>query len=586
MQTGFRDNVRWFLTGIFFFLLTALYAQDRYYVILESATELKTVRLQRVNDFNTVQKRDQFLEQIIRDLHQRNWLEASIDSLYDNGTDTLIAYLHIGRKYELDIALPSVAGKVRRNSASQTTAESLPEAILAIDKQLIYWQESGYPFAEISWDSLSMDSLSLHMDAKIEKGPLIIFDSLKNREDGKISEAFLRSYLGIKKNMPYRESVLSESDQLMKKLPFVRFAKPSTVNFQGDKATINVYLAHRKVSKFDFLVGVLPNNANTGKILITGEARLQLQNAFRRGEELYLEWKRVKANSQQLKLRFSYPYILQSPIGVAGSFLLDKRDSTFLDLNWTLGVPFRTKANNYIKAYVENAQTIVLLVDTNTVKNRNKLPDIQDVSALLYGFEGYFENLDYLYNPRRGIEAGANIQVGNRKIKPNNTIRNMGDAYLALYDSIKLKSLQIQFRASFNAYIRLTNRQVIKLGVRGASKFTSGILENELYRIGGANSLRGFDEESIFTQHYAFSTAEYRFILDQNSYMYAFIDAGFTGKNGEDGFVKDFPLGFGAGIAFETKAGIFGVSYAVGRQQGNPIDFRSSKLHFGYVNIF
>jgi hypothetical protein len=45
-------------------------------------------------------------------------------------------------------------------------------------------------------------------------------------------------------------------------------------------------------------------------------------------------------------------------------------------------------------------------------------------------------------------------------------------------------------------------------------------------------------------------------------------------------------LGFGAGLTFETKAGIFGLSYAVGKQNSNPLDFRSSKIHFGYVNIF
>ncbi len=433
---------------------------------------------------------------------------------------------------------------------------------------------------------LSLDSLQIQMKAKIDKGPLITFDSIINRENGKISESFLKSYLGIKKEMPYRESVLAESDKLLKKLPFVRFVKPSTVNFQSDDATINIYLAQRKVSKFDFLIGLLPNSENTGKFLITGEAKLQLQNAFKRGEEIYFEWKRVKENSQQLKLKFNYPYILQSPIGATGTFLLDKRDSTFLDINWTLGVPFRTKANNYIKAYVENAQTIVLNLDTLNIKRRMKLPSIQDVSALLYGFEGYFENLDYLFNPRSGFEAGANIQVGTRKIKPNNTITNLGENFAALYDSIQLKSFQAQFSARFNAYIPFGNRNVTKFGFKGASKLNQNILENELYRIGGANLLRGFNEESIFTQHYAVATVEYRFILDQNSYFYTFFDAAFVAKKFEDKFSKDFPFGFGAGIAFETKAGIFGVNYAVGRQQNNPIDFRTSKIHFGYVNIF
>jgi len=50
--------------------------------------------------------------------------------------------------------------------------------------------------------------------------------------------------------------------------------------------------------------------------------------------------------------------------------------------------------------------------------------------------------------------------------------------------------------------------------------------------------------------------------------------------------LRDQPFGFGAGMTFETRAGIFGISYALGRQLNNPIDFRTGKIHFGYVSLF
>jgi hypothetical protein len=47
------------------------------------------------------------------------------------------------------------------------------------------------------------------------------------------------------------------------------------------------------------------------------------------------------------------------------------------------------------------------------------------------------------------------------------------------------------------------------------------------------------------------------------------------------------PLGLGVGMNFETKAGIFGISIAVGRQDiGQGVDFRSAKFHLGYVSLF
>ena len=65
-----------------------------------------------------------------------------------------------------------------------------------------------------------------------------------------------------------------------------------------------------------------------------------------------------------------------------------------------------------------------------------------------------------------------------------------------------------------------------------------------------------------------------------------FFDWAYVEQRLKDSFNNDFPFGFGAGLNFETKAGIFGLSYALGKQNNNPIDFKSAKIHFGYVNIF
>ena len=122
--------------------------------------------------------------------------------------------------------------------------------------------------------------------------------------------------------------------------------------------------------------------------------------------------------------------------------------------------------------------------------------------------------------------------------------------------------------------------------MRGGSFISNPVFLNELYRIGGNKLLRGFDEESIFVSTYNVVTAEFRFLLSKNSFFQVFMDAAYVEDRTLDRFRKDFPYGFGAGNTFETKAGMFAVSYALGSQQGNPINFRSAKVHFGYYNLF
>jgi outer membrane protein assembly factor BamA len=109
-----------------------------------------------------------------------------------------------------------------------------------------------------------------------------------------------------------------------------------------------------------------------------------------------------------------------------------------------------------------------------------------------------------------------------------------------------------------------------------------------LYRIGGIKTLRGFDEESIYASFYVIGSLEYRYLLEENSYLYFFTDAAYY-ENLSVSFAGDrydTPFGFGTGISFETKAGIFSINYALGKQFDNPIYLKSGKVHFGIVNYF
>ena len=82
------------------------------------------------------------------------------------------------------------------------------------------------------------------------------------------------------------------------------------------------------------------------------------------------------------------------------------------------------------------------------------------------------------------------------------------------------------------------------------------------------------------------STVEYRFLFEENSAIFLFADACWYERNLAGNFATDLPVGIGAGINFETKAGIFSLNYALGNQNGNGFDVRSGKIHFGIVNAF
>ncbi|MCB0675920.1 MAG: BamA/TamA family outer membrane protein, partial [Saprospiraceae bacterium] len=184
--------------------------------------------------------------------------------------------------------------------------------------------------------------------------------------------------------------------------------------------------------------------------------------------------------------------------------------------------------------------------------------------------------------------------AGFKTIEPNPAITELSDPadpefnFSVLYDSLEERSTQYRLVGQLEQFFPLFQSSALLLRNRSGWILSPGqaIYRNEQFRIGGNRLLRGFDEESLFVTLYSVFSLEYRLLIDRNSYFYLFGDYGYI----EDRTVAvrrfDRPLGFGAGLSFETRAGIFGISLAIGRQQDNPVDFRNPKVHFGYVSLF
>jgi hemolysin activation/secretion protein len=135
-------------------------------------------------------------------------------------------------------------------------------------------------------------------------------------------------------------------------------------------------------------------------------------------------------------------------------------------------------------------------------------------------------------------------------------------------------------------YVPLHKRWVFALGGEGGSLFGKENLMNELFRIGGMNSLQGFDDRSIRASTYGIASVELRFLMAQIAYINAFFNGAWYEQKITGDYLRDLPFGFGLGITFTTKAGLFYLSYALGKQFDNPISFKTGKIHFGLAVQF
>ena len=445
------------------------------------------------------------------------------------------------------------------------------------EKALQICDNTGHPFADIRLDSINIDGPKVSGFIRLELNQFIKIDSIIIKGNSRISPYFINNYLGIKAGRAYQESKIVAIESRLRELPYIKSIKPYEFTFTPAASKLVLYLDNKKANQFDGVLGFLPNERN-GKIEFTGQAHLKLQNALNRGELIDIDWRRLQLNSRDIKAKVTYPYLINTPLGLDLNFKLFQRDTIFIDVTQHAGLQYLLSGNNFFKFFVNNRS--LSLVSTTGLDMLSTLPDYADVKTLTYGLGVKYEQTDYRFNPRKGYRVNANVATGNKKIIKNPKIN------AALYEDVNLKSVLYNGDLQADLFITVMRQRTINIGLKAAGMQTEEVFLNEAYRIGGNNSVRGFDEESIYATSYGIANLEYRFLFEQNSFLFLFGNAAWYELDTEKSYLKDTPYGFGAGVSFQTKAGIFSISYALGKQFDNPLLLRAAKVHFGIVSVF
>ena len=532
-------------------------------------------------------------------LRNRGFTAASIDSVQIDSAAAFLQ-LYIGQRFTWSVIRTKKSDEEMLDAAGWSTKKIMgkpatPDYFHSEELLLLNWLENnGYPFAKISLDSVMILNGAITATLNVERGPLYRIDSIRIVGTAKISVEFMERYLGIPEGSIYRKDRLLMISRRILELPYVQEERNWSVNMLGTGSILNLYLKPKKSSQIDALVGVAPNNnlPQSGKLLVTGQATIVLRNPFGNGESLGLDWQQLQQKSPRLTINYRQPYIFHSPYGVNLDFSLYKKDSSYVNTFGMLGMQFNSSMNRKASIFFQLTGCTVLTIDTAQIIATRKLPEVADVSSVSLGATYEFNNTNYKFNAVRGNEFYFIGSAGTKRLKKNSEILRLKDEndpsfdYGTLYDTLKTSTYQFRLNFAGAHYFGLSHASTIRFALNAAWYQSPKIFWNELFQIGGYRLLRGFNEESILASEYVVSSLEYRYLIGMNSFLFSFVDGGWA-KNNVPGYaINSFYMGIGLGLAFETKAGIFNMSYAVGKQGSNPFEFSQAKIHLGYINFF
>lgn len=528
----------------------------------------------------------------------KGYLSCSIDSVVQKDS-LLYAYTFLGDKYSWaqlsnDNIPTHLLTQLRFEPKKYFNKPLQLKTLYPLFEKIVrHYEDNGYPFCNLRLDSVVSVKGAVSAKLHLDTGPLTKLDTIVINEDVNISRHYVLSYLGLKQKSLYNESRIKSMSSRLKEIPFLAESYPWRMDFTVAKSTLNLYLKNKSANRADVLIGLLPSNDEIGgKFLLTGDIKLAFANALGQGEQIQLNWQNLQYRSPRYDIQFSLPYLLKSPIGVTGKFDFYKKDTTFKTTRGEIGLLYQINTFNQIKIFYELSSNKLGSINTTALLLNRSLPANGDVTYRSFGTEFQWSKTDYKPNPRKGFRLMVNASLSLRKMLKNNTIENTfdpvaGKPFAYLYDSTQLNSIKYSLLANFSYYVPLSKRFVLATSYSGATTFSNtDLFRNELFQIGGYRLLRGFDEGSLFVNQYHILTLEPKFLLSQNSYFFIFSDVGFIQSRYLNSTLNDKPYSFGAGMTFETKAGLFNISYGVGARDKQPIQLRSSKIHFGYVNYF
>ena len=523
------------------------------------------------------------IQSTINSLYAESYFFANIQTI-DWRNDSCFTLINVNNKFKINKLKRGTlhTWRLKKVDFSESYFENKdfnPKSVSELCNRIIkFSQNNGFPFANVILDSLEIINDQLNASVDYNMGPFFKFDTILVSGKCKINRRFLENYLRIEPGQTFSQDKIDNIERALKQLPYLTIKGPTNVFFNEGMVRVEVVLEDKKTNQVDGIVGLLPNSNKDGGVLLTGEFNLILRNLFQTGKMLKGEWRRFQQESQLLNLDYYHPNLLHSDFDVSCAFNFLKQDSTFLNLNRKLSLYYRMNGNGKLSLNIGFISS--RLGSNNTLKSATVLPSYSDYDYISYGLGYDFNQLDNIFYPRKGFLFHSDIAIGNKNIIKNSIFNDN------VYNNVKLQSLMMIGNIVIEKYFRLKGNSVLLLKSVGGKIYNNNIFFNDLYRLGGLKSIRGFNDNEFYASDYNINTLEFRQYLDETSYLLLFAEQSYIYYNLTTKKVIDYPSGLGVGVSFTSGPGIFSFVYSVGKSKLQQMSLNQSKIHFGFVSRF
>ncbi|AXT56410.1 hypothetical protein D1815_11800 [Aquimarina sp. AD1] len=491
-------------------------------------------------------------------LLESGYLDSQLLELKKTSDSTFRGVFELNKKYK-KIRIQYNKESIPRNILEQISTEitekhfSIPLKNTEKTIQFLtnFLVNQGNTFSNLSLIGITKHGNEISAKLISSKSNIRKIDDIIIKGYSKFPFSYLKYNSRIRKGAIFKKNDILKKSLTIDNLGFAKNIKAPEVLFEKDSTKVYLYLEKKSANNFDGFLG-FSTDTESGNLELNGYLNLNLVNNLNFGERLNLIYKSDGNEQQRFQANITLPYILKTPIGIEAGLEIFKKDSSFLITEQNINLNYLISDKNKIWLGYSSVSSNNLL--------DNPLPslDINDYDSSFFGIG--FNHTRRQNKNLFPIKNFYNIEIEFGSRRTDNTNLNQTKGSLSL-----------------GSIFELNQRNSVLIKNTASVIFSDNLFTNELFRFGGINSIRGFEENSINASLFNVLNTEYQYILSSNLYIHSIIDYSYF--EDETNKISDNLTSFGIGLGLNTQTGLFKIIFANGKSSDSNFKFSNTKVH-------
>jgi outer membrane protein assembly factor BamA len=506
------------------------------------------------------------LAAVVERLQDLGYLDARAHASWDSGTTRITLSVTEGARLRwkavrIATAPPADSARIAPLLELAPGGWASPRAAAeAVTRAVHELADHGYPYAQLGVGGWTREPGGVTLTLEGQLGPLVTVTGTRIEGLHVTREAVAQKAVGRLTGLPYNRPAAEAGRDRLAQLGLFRSVTLTGLDGEPDwrRARVVYRVEEPRYNEFEGVVGM------QGQGSTVGLARLELGNLLGTGRALGLNWQDRGPGLTDLGAHYAEPQVLGTPLRLDGALEHQVQDTLWVRTSWGARAQLPLGTNQHLEAGYEEQRVVQTQTDVQEA----------DLQNSLFALER--DAVDQPVATRRGTRTriSASQTFKTEHLRPEGTRHSQASA--------------AEVRTEWHRPTGVATG--ITLELRAAGRFsTQDVLPlYERYPLGGATSLRGYDEEQFRVDRYGLSRLEWRRFMGTSGqrvflfWDHAWMATRLADPSGAVATVVQQRDGVGFGLRLQAAGGLVGLDY--GLEPGRPP--LEGKVHLQLVTTF